>query len=119
MVIFPWDDSPACTSTTNAVTTEDGVFWALAQAYSHSHAFMSSGWVNISNGIPSFVSLLSSKCPCHPEPLPIGNYRDEDLEVVEGGMGDYNYMFHGCMELTIEVRGHLRSDTTLHCAGVL
>ena len=52
MVIFPWDDSPACTSTTNAVTTEDGVFWALAQAYSHSHAFMSSGWVNMNTGIP-------------------------------------------------------------------
>ena len=67
----------------------------------------------------ALVSLLSSKCPCHPEPLPIGNYRDEDLEVVEGGMGDYNYMFHGCMELTIEVRGHLRSDPTFHCAGVV
>ena len=45
----------------------------------------------------------SSKCPCHPEPLPIGNYRDEELEVVQGGMGDYNYMHHGCMEFTIEV----------------
>ena len=44
-----------------------------------------------------------SKCPCHPEPLPIGNYRDEEVEVVEGGMGDYNYMHHGCMEFTIEV----------------
>ena len=44
-----------------------------------------------------------SKCPCHPEPLPIGNYRDEELEVVQGGMGDYNYMHHGCMEFTIEV----------------
>lgn len=44
-----------------------------------------------------------SKCPCHPEPLPIGNYRDEEVEVVEGGMGDYNFMHHGCMEFTIEV----------------
>ena len=47
--------------------------------------------------------VYSRKCPCHPEPLPIGNYRDEELEVVQGGMGDYNYMHHGCMEFTIEV----------------
>ena len=47
--------------------------------------------------------LYSRKCPCHPEPLPIGNYRDEEVEVVEGGMGDYNYMHHGCLEFTIEV----------------
>ena len=53
MVIFPWDDSPACTASTNAVTTEDGVFWALAQAYSHSHAFMSSGWVIVLEKGPS------------------------------------------------------------------
>ena len=46
---------------------------------------------------------IFSKCPCHPEPLPIGNYRDEEVEVVEGGMGDYNYMHHGCLEFTIEV----------------
>ena len=64
MVIFPWDDSPACTSTTNAVTTEDGVFWALAQAYSHSHAFMSSGWVNMNMAFPDLY-------PCTQQvPLP-------------------------------------------------
>lgn len=59
-------------------------------------------------------------CPCHPEPLVgsdvsrvmchvcdclqvLGNYRDEDLEVVEGGMGDWHYMFSDCLELTVEV----------------
>ena len=55
--------------------------------------------------------VYSSKCPCHPEPLPIGNYRDEELEVVQGGMGDYNYMYHGCMEFTIEVT----NDKLLTC----
>ena len=43
MVIFPWDDSPACTSTTNAVCSEDGVFYALAQAYAQNHRFMHTG----------------------------------------------------------------------------
>ena len=46
---------------------------------------------------------IHRRCPCHPEPLPIGNYRDEDLEEVVGGMQDYNYMFHGCLEFTVEV----------------
>ena len=88
MVIFPWDDSPACTPTDNAVCSEDSVFYALAKTYAVHHAFMDSG-----------------HCPCHPEPLPLGNYRDEELEVVEGGMQDYNYMFAGCLELTVEVGG--------------
>merc|ERR1719397_1073023 len=86
MVIFPYDDSPACTATTNAVCAEDEVFYSLAQTYACNHAFMHTG-----------------HCPCHPEPLPLGNYRDEEIEVVEGGMGDYNYMFGGCLELTVEV----------------
>lgn len=86
MIIFPWDDSPACTPTHNAVCSEDSVFYALAKTYACHHAFMDTG-----------------HCPCHPEPLPLGNYRDEELEVVEGGMQDYNYMFAGCLELTVEV----------------
>ena len=40
------------------------VFYSLAQIYAHNHAFMHTG-----------------HCPCHPEPLPLGNYRDEELEV--------------------------------------
>ena len=43
MVIFPWDDSPACSATTNAVTTEESVFYALVQAYAHHHTFMHTG----------------------------------------------------------------------------
>ena len=86
MVIFPWDDSPACTETQNAVCSEDSTFYALAKAYTCHHTFMDTG-----------------HCPCHPEPLPLGNYRSEELEVVEGGMQDYNYMFAGCLELTVEL----------------
>ena len=43
MVIFPWDDSPACSPSTNAVTSEDPVFYAVAQAYAHHHRFMHTG----------------------------------------------------------------------------
>ena len=43
MVIFPWDDSPACSASTNAVTSEDSVFYAVAQAYAHHHRFMHTG----------------------------------------------------------------------------
>ena len=43
MVIFPWDDSPACSASTNAVTSEDPVFYAVAQAYAHHHRFMHTG----------------------------------------------------------------------------
>ena len=28
-VIFPWDDSPACTATNNAVTVEDATFYQV------------------------------------------------------------------------------------------
>ena len=56
---------------------------------------------------PCHLLCLLRRCPCHSEPLPIGNYRDEEVEVVEGGMGDYNYIFHGCLELTVEVIGNL------------
>eukprot|EP00092_Neocalanus_flemingeri_P014781 GFUD01015952.1.p1 GENE.GFUD01015952.1~~GFUD01015952.1.p1 ORF type:complete len:524 (+),score=122.63 GFUD01015952.1:177-1748(+) len=86
MIIFPWDDSPGCTTTDNAVCSEDNAFYTLAQTYSCNHKFMHTG-----------------HCPCHSEALPIGNYREEELEVVEGGMQDYNYMFSNCMELTVEV----------------
>ena len=40
------------------------VFYSLAQIYALNHAFMHTG-----------------HCPCHPEPLPLGNYRDEEIEV--------------------------------------
>ena len=86
MVIFPWDDSPACTARNNAVCSEDNTFYALALTYACNHRFMHTG-----------------HCPCHNELLPIGNYRDEEFEVVEGGMQDYNYIFSNCMELTVEV----------------
>ena len=46
---------------------------------------------------------IFSKCPCHDEDITLGNYRGEDLEVVEGGMQDYSYLFTNCMELTVEV----------------
>jgi hypothetical protein len=85
-VIFPWDDSPTCTSTDNAVTVEDSTFYQLAMLYARQHAFMHTG-----------------RCPCHPEPLVIGNYRDEENEVVEGGSGDWHYLFTSCLELTVEV----------------
>ena len=28
-VIYPWDDSPACTATNNAVTVEDATFYQV------------------------------------------------------------------------------------------
>ena len=43
MIIFPWDDSPGCTSTDNAVCSEDNAFFALAQTYACNHKFMHTG----------------------------------------------------------------------------
>ena len=43
MIIFPWDDSPGCTPTDNAVCSEDNTFYALAQAYACNHRFMHTG----------------------------------------------------------------------------
>ena len=58
-VLFPWDDSPSCTATQDAVTVEDATFYQLALLYAHHHEFMHTG-----------------ECPCHPElPLILGNYR--------------------------------------------
>ena len=121
-MIFPWDDSPSCSSTDNAVTVEDSTFHQvlvlfrilfhrsststptstppqLALLYAHHHAFLHTG-----------------RCPCHPEdplvgtfllplvPQVLGNYRCDEVEVVEGGSGDWHYMYTSCLELTIEVR---------------
>ena len=47
--------------------------------------------------------MLCRRCPCHPEPITLGNYRNEELEVVAGGLQDYGYLFSNCMELTVEV----------------
>ena len=37
MVTFPWDDSPACTDTENAVCEEDDTFYDLALSYDIFH----------------------------------------------------------------------------------
>ena len=42
-------------------------------------------------------------CPCHPDPITIGNYRSDDLEIVSGGLQDFTYLFTDCLELTVEV----------------
>ena len=38
-----------------------------------------------------------------PNPKVLGNYRDDETEVVEGGSGDWHYLFTSCIELTVEV----------------
>ena len=42
-VTFPWDDSPACTEETNAVCSEDEIFYELALTYAYNHSFMHRG----------------------------------------------------------------------------
>ena len=44
-----------------------------------------------------------SNCPCHPDPITIGNYRSDDLEIVSGGLQDFTFLFTDCLELTVEV----------------
>ena len=42
-VTFPWDDSPACTDSKNAVCSEDSTYYQLAMTYACSHAYMHTG----------------------------------------------------------------------------
>ena len=42
-VTFPWDDSPACTDSKNAVCSEDNIFYQLAMTYACSHTYMHTG----------------------------------------------------------------------------
>ena len=86
-VIYPWDDSPACTATNNAVTVEDATFYQVQDYKTFSLTSNNYICLNcISSGgkmsivLPVQLALLyahhhsfmhTGKCPCHPEPLVI------------------------------------------------
>ena len=61
MVTFPWDDSPACTDSTNAVCAEDAAFYDLALNYAYNHSFMHTG--SVANRARNEPSAKKEKAP--------------------------------------------------------
>ncbi|XP_048519633.1 carboxypeptidase M isoform X2 [Dendroctonus ponderosae] len=98
---YPFDNSPnsrVCASSalcamfttyshTPSLTPDDDVFKHLALTYSTSHAKMSKG-VSCQSSQTSFRRGITNGAEWYP---------------LTGGMQDYNYVWYGCMEVTLEV----------------
>jgi len=72
---------------TPSLTPDDDVFKYLAESYSFNHKTMYKG-SPCKDGSQGFVNGTTNGAAWYP---------------LTGGMQDYNYVFHGCMELTIEM----------------
>ncbi|XP_054722624.1 carboxypeptidase D-like isoform X2 [Uloborus diversus] len=70
-----------------SVTPDDDVFRHLAESYSFSHKNMYLG-VACRDGTPPFVNGTTNGAAWYP---------------LKGGMQDYNYVWAGCMEVTLEL----------------
>ncbi|KAF5270611.1 hypothetical protein FQA39_LY01349 [Lamprigera yunnana] len=87
---YPFDNTPNSLFQNYAapsVTPDDDVFKHLALVYSSNHAKMSRG-VSCKSSTPGFKQGITNGAAWYP---------------LTGGMQDFNYVWHGCMEITLEV----------------
>ncbi|XP_058822937.1 carboxypeptidase D isoform X1 [Topomyia yanbarensis] len=98
---YPYDNTPnakICRSSSTcavfnsyvqqpSLTPDDDVFKHLSLTYSNNHAKMSRG-VACKSASPSFENGITNGAAWYP---------------LTGGMQDFNYVWHGCMEITLEV----------------
>nr|XP_029710648.1 carboxypeptidase D isoform X2 [Aedes albopictus] len=94
---YPYDNTPNARPLLSSVfnsyvsapslTPDDDVFKHLSLTYANNHAKMSRG-VACKSASPSFENGITNGAAWYP---------------LTGGMQDYNYIWHGCMEVTLEV----------------
>ncbi|XP_076250176.1 carboxypeptidase D isoform X4 [Rhynchophorus ferrugineus] len=88
---YPFDNTPNSLFTsythTASLTPDDDVFKHLSLTYSTNHAKMSKG-VSCKTSQTSFKRGITNGAEWYP---------------LTGGMQDYNYVWYGCMEVTLEI----------------
>ncbi|XP_073956750.1 carboxypeptidase D-like isoform X3 [Choristoneura fumiferana] len=88
---YPFDNTPSAMFQSYAhspsIAPDDDVFRHLSLVYSNNHAKMSRG-VSCKSGSPRFEHGITNGAAWYP---------------LTGGMQDYNYLWHGCMEITLEI----------------
>jgi carboxypeptidase M len=88
---YPFDNTPnsifSSSISAPSLTPDDDVFKHLAQVYSLNHGRMFLG-EPCKVGAPQFLNGTTNGAAWYP---------------LTGGMQDYNYIWHGCMEITLEL----------------
>jgi len=85
---YPYDNYPNARRTQYSETKDDNVFKHLAKTYSYSHHTMSN---------------INPTCSDYNEYFPDGITNGAAWYPVTGGMQDYNWIYGGCMEITLEI----------------
>ncbi|XP_037920515.1 carboxypeptidase M isoform X3 [Hermetia illucens] len=88
---YPYDNTPNAMfqsySSTPSLTPDDDVFKHLSLTYANNHKKMSRG-VACKSAFPAFEKGITNGAAWYP---------------LTGGMQDYNYVWYGCMEVTLEI----------------
>uniref|UniRef100_A0A1B0CR20 Peptidase M14 domain-containing protein n=2 Tax=Lutzomyia longipalpis TaxID=7200 RepID=A0A1B0CR20_LUTLO len=88
---YPYDNTPNSMfqsyASSPSLTPDDDIFRHLSLTYASNHAKMSRG-VACKTSSPSFENGITNGAAWYP---------------LTGGMQDYNYIWYGCMEVTLEV----------------
>ncbi|XP_037920514.1 carboxypeptidase M isoform X2 [Hermetia illucens] len=93
---YPYDNTPNASplgsvfqsySSTPSLTPDDDVFKHLSLTYANNHKKMSRG-VACKSAFPAFEKGITNGAAWYP---------------LTGGMQDYNYVWYGCMEVTLEI----------------
>ncbi|XP_040172555.1 carboxypeptidase M isoform X3 [Anopheles arabiensis] len=91
VVSYPYDNTPNAIFhsylSQPSLTPDDDVFKHLSLIYANNHGKMSRG-VACKTASPSFENGITNGAAWYP---------------LTGGMQDFNYVWHGCMEVTLEV----------------
>ncbi|XP_035919565.1 carboxypeptidase M-like isoform X3 [Anopheles stephensi] len=91
VVSYPYDNTPNAIFhsylSQPSLTPDDDVFKHLSLTYANNHGKMSRG-VACKTASPSFENGITNGAAWYP---------------LTGGMQDFNYVWHGCMEVTLEV----------------